>query len=75
MSIKELYAMCYQYCKGIDSDDVRDLMEDFSTLLLSPTIGEMNDNQKEVCGQIIQEFGQRIHRVRSGLDWKTGEIL
>lgn len=67
--------MCYQNCTGIDKDDVHDLMEDIARLLLSPTIGEMNENQKQVSGQLIQEFGQRIYRVRSGQDWKTGEVL
>lgn len=74
MDIKELYAMCYQNCTGIDRDDVHDLMDDFARLVLSPTIGDMNDNQKEVIAQIIQDYGQRIHRVRSGLNWQTGEI-
>jgi hypothetical protein len=75
MEIKELYAMCYQKCDDIDSDDVRDLMADIATLLMSPTIGEMNENTKQVAGQLIQEFGQRIYRVRSGQDWKTGDVL
>jgi len=74
IDIKELYAMCYKNCEDIEKDDVHDLMESIASLLMSPTIGEMNENQKQVAGQLIQEFGQRINRVRSGLDWKTGEI-
>ena len=73
MEIKSLYAKLYE--AGFNKDQVGSIMSHLAGLVGAWSIGDVTENQFSVMAQMIEDYKNRLYRVRKGMDWKTGDVL